>query len=139
MIRIICPAPDYNMAKEMKVQGIRENLLKMLLKLGESHHPREFLAVLREKGGIVEELDLIPGTINRESSASLSLSMIPLNPHIIGSAHSHPNGVLRPSSADLRLFPRIGRYHLIIGYPYSHDNWRCFNVKGDNCEMEVIP
>ncbi len=122
----------------MEIHAIREELLEMLLKLADSQHPREFIALLRGRDGIIEEFDLIPGTVNRESSASLALYMAPLDPGIVGSAHSHPNGVLRPSTGDLRSFPRFGRYNLIIGYPYTRDMWRCFHPNGDICELEVI-
>lgn len=124
---------------EMKIQGIREALLDLLLKLGQDYHPREFLAILRERDGVIEEIDLVPGTINRESSASFSLSMLPLDPHIAGSAHSHPNGVVRPSQADLRYFSSVGRYHLIVGHPYTRKDWDCFTVDGSGCSLEVIP
>ncbi|MDT8273653.1 MAG: Mov34/MPN/PAD-1 family protein [Desulfomonilia bacterium] len=124
---------------EMKIIGIRDSLLELLLRLGESSHPREFLAILLEHNGIIEEMELVPGTETRESSASFSISMLPLNPHTAGSAHSHPNGVLRPSGPDLRYFPSTGRYHLIIGPPYTRSSWRCYNSNGTPVSLEVIP
>jgi proteasome lid subunit RPN8/RPN11 len=123
----------------MKIIGIRDSLLELLIHLGKSYHPREFLAILRENNGIIEEMELIPGTENRESSASFSISMLPLDPHTAGSAHSHPNGVLTPSGADLRYFPSAGRYHLIIGPPYTRRSWRCYKSDGTPVSMEVIP
>jgi proteasome lid subunit RPN8/RPN11 len=122
----------------MKIRGIREELLEMLLALGKSHHPREFLAILKEEEGVMSDLELVPGTISRLESASFSPFMLPLDTHVTGSAHSHPNGVLSPSSADLRFFPSIGRYHLIIGSPYDRRSWRCFTADGSPCTMEVI-
>jgi len=64
--------------------------------------------------------------------------MMPLDTHVAGSAHSHPNGVLSPSQADLSFFPRTGRYHLIVGYPYSRDSWRCFRTDGRPGGLEVV-
>jgi proteasome lid subunit RPN8/RPN11 len=64
--------------------------------------------------------------------------MMPLDTHLAGSAHSHPNGVLCPSDADIRFFPRTGRFHLIIGYPYRETDWQCFTADGRPCEMEVL-
>jgi proteasome lid subunit RPN8/RPN11 len=49
-----------------------------------------------------------------------------------------PSGPIRPSDADLTFFPRTGRYHLIIGYPYQKNNWRCFTADGKPHELEVI-
>lgn len=123
----------------MKIRGIRQDLLTLLLQLGRENHPNEFAGVIRENDGIMEELNLLPGTIGREDSASVFYDMMPLDTHVAGSVHSHPNGVILPSDADLNFFPRTGRYHLIVGYPYRKNDWRCFTVDGEPSELEVIP
>ena len=74
--------------------------------MGHESHPNEFVGLIREQDGIMEEFNMLPGTIGRENSASLLYDMMPLDTHLAGSAHSHPNGVLRPSDADVRFFPR---------------------------------
>jgi len=122
----------------MKIRGIRQDLLTLLLEMGRENHPNEFAAVIREQDGVMEELNLLPGTIGREDSASLFYDMMPLDTHVAGSVHSHPNGVIIPSDADLSFFPRTGRYHLIIGYPYRKNDWRCFTADGEPCDLEVI-
>ncbi|MDD1687353.1 Mov34/MPN/PAD-1 family protein [Methanoregula sp.] len=122
----------------MKIRGIRQDLLTLLLEMGRENHPNEFAAVIREQDGVMEELNLLPGTIGREDSASLFYDMMPLDTHVAGSVHSHPNGVIIPSDADLNFFPRTGRYHLIIGYPYRKNDWRCFTADGEPCDLEVI-
>ncbi len=122
----------------MKILGIRQDLLSLLLQMGRENHPNEFAGVIRESDGVMEELNLLPGTIGREDSASLFYDMMPLDTHVAGSAHSHPNGVIMPSDADLSFFPRTGRYHLIIGYPYRKNDWRCFTADGQPCNLEVI-
>jgi len=123
----------------MKILGIRQDLLSLLLQMGRENHPNEFAGVIRESDGVMEELNLLPGTIGREDSASLFYDMMPLDTHVAGSAHSHPNGVIMPSDADLSFFPRTGRYHLIIGYPYRKNDWRCFTADGQPYNLEVIP
>ena len=123
----------------MKIRGIRQDLITLLLQLGRENHPNEFAGVIRESDGIMEELNLLPGTIGREDSASVFYDMMPLDTHVAGSAHSHPNGVILPSDADLNFFPRTGRYHLIIGYPYRKNDWRCFTADGQPSDLEVIP
>jgi proteasome lid subunit RPN8/RPN11 len=122
----------------MNIRGIRHELLSLLLELGRDSHPNEFVTLLRERDGIIEELNMLPGTITGENSASLFFDMMPLDIHLAGSAHSHPNGVLRPSNADINFFPRSGRYHLIIGYPYRRGDWQCFTADGAQCTIEVI-
>ncbi|MDD5142236.1 Mov34/MPN/PAD-1 family protein [Methanoregula sp.] len=123
----------------MNIRGIRQDLLFLLLQMGRENHPNEFAGIIREQDGIMEELNLLPGTIGREDSASVFYDMMPLDTHVVGSAHSHPNGVILPSDADLSFFPRTGRYHLIIGYPYRKNNWRCFTANGEPHDLEVIP
>jgi proteasome lid subunit RPN8/RPN11 len=122
----------------MKIRGIRRNLIRLMLEIGREHHPNEFVALLREKAGVIHELDLLPGTIGGEDSATLYIEMMPLDTHIVGSAHSHPNGVLRPSGADIGFFPRTGQYHFIVGYPYEEEDWRCFHADGSLAAIEVI-
>jgi proteasome lid subunit RPN8/RPN11 len=123
----------------MTIRGITKELLHLLIELGRDSHPREFVALLREDGGVIGELNMLPGTITGGSSATLLFDMMPLDTHLAGSAHSHPNGVLRPSAADIRFFPRAGRYHLIIGYSYRETDWRCFTADGEPCQLEVLP
>ena len=110
----------------------------MLFELGKEHHPNEFVAVLRERSGIIQDLDLVPGTIVGEESASFFINMLPLDIHQAGSAHSHPNGVLSPSPADLRFFPTVGRYHIIVGYPYGERDWRSYRADGHPARLEVV-
>jgi proteasome lid subunit RPN8/RPN11 len=122
----------------MNIRGIRLELLSLLLELGRENHPNEFVGLLRERDGVIAELNLLPGTIAGETSASLRYDMMPLDTHLAGSAHSHPNGMLMPSDADIRFFPRTGRFHLIIGFPYRETDWRCFSADGKPCQVEVI-
>jgi proteasome lid subunit RPN8/RPN11 len=122
----------------MKVRGIRSGVIQVLCEMGQTAHPHEFAALLREEDGVIEEVDLLPGTIGGERHATMHLDMMPLDTHVAGSAHSHPNGVIRPSSADLTFFPRAGRYHIIVGYPYHTDSWRCFLTDGSVYPLEVL-
>jgi len=122
----------------MAIRGISRDLLAILFELGRQHHPNEFLAVLRERNGVISDLDLVPGTIVGGESASFFIDMLPLDTHQAGSAHSHPNGVLSPSSADLRFFPSVGRYHIIIGHPYTKADWRCYRADGSVADLEVV-
>ena len=123
----------------LNIRGIRKDILQLLLELGRNSHPNEFVALLKEKDGIIEEINILPGTITGSSSATLHFDMMPLDTHLAGSAHSHPQGAIRPSDADLRFFPRAGRYHIIIGKPYGPSDWRCFMADGASCTMEVLP
>ena len=122
----------------MRIRGIRKDLLSLLLQLGREHHPDEFAGLLLEQDGIIEEINLLPGTTSNEHSAALFLDMMPLDTHLAGSVHSHPNGVIIPSAADLGFFPRTGRYHIIVGFPYEVGDWRCFSANGTTVDIEVV-
>jgi len=126
------------LSNTMIIRGIQQDLLSLLLQMGRDAHPNEFVALLTERGGVIDEVDLLPGTVAREDSASLLYDMMPLSTHVAGSCHSHPNGVLLPSNADIRFFPRTGRFHIIIGYPYAEQDWRCFSSDGQHYRMEVV-
>jgi proteasome lid subunit RPN8/RPN11 len=126
------------LGQDMRIRGIRKDLLSLLLQLGREQHPNEFAGLLREQDGVIEEIDLLPGTTSNEFSASLFLDMMPLDTHLAGSVHSHPNGVIFPSDADLGFFPRTGRYHIIVGFPYEEDDWRCFSASGTPVDIGVV-
>ena len=125
----------------MKIRGISRDLLQALLEsarsMDEEGEGREFVALLREEDGVIREFLFLPFT-STERSASLRYDLMPLDPHVAGSVHSHPTGALRPSDADLRFFPTTGRYHLILGPPFSETSWRCFTSDGKPCDLEVV-
>jgi proteasome lid subunit RPN8/RPN11 len=54
-----------------------------------------------------------------------------------GSVHSHPNGVLRPSDADLQTFNK-GKVHIIVGAPYGKTDWKAFDQEGDPRKLDVL-
>jgi proteasome lid subunit RPN8/RPN11 len=122
----------------MQIRGIRKDLLMLLLEVGRERHPFEYAGLLRETQGVIDELTLLPGTTSNESSASLFLDMMPLDLHVAGSVHSHPNGVLQPSGADRAFFPRTGAYHVIVGFPYDDQSWVCFRADGTRISLEVV-
>ena len=122
----------------MKIHGIKKDILLLLLRMAQDSHPNEFVALLRERDGFIDEVNMLPGTVVHEDSASLFYDMMPPDTHVAGSAHSHPQGAISPSDADLRFFPRTGKYHLIIGYPYRNTDWRCFTADGQLHVLEVV-
>lgn len=122
----------------MNIRGINQDTLRLLIRMGEESHPREFAALLTGEKGVITGINLIPGTVTGYQSASVFFDMVPLNFGVIGSAHSHPNGIISPSDADIEFFSRCGDCHIIIGYPYEEGSWRCFYPNGENRPLEVI-
>ena len=122
----------------MNIIGIDADALTLLLTMGRESHPREFAALLEPEDGVIRDISIIPGTIGGSESASVLSDMIPISLGHVGSAHSHPNGVIRPSDADISFFSRMGSHHIIVGYPYQEGCWGCFRPDGTRMDLPVI-
>jgi proteasome lid subunit RPN8/RPN11 len=129
------------------ILGIAEPALDFALAASEDAHPNEYMGLLRgadasevgldEDGTVLTEVLVIPGTESNPVSATVKTSMVPNDMRAAGSVHSHPNGVLRPSDADLATFGR-GDVHIIVGYPYGPDDWQAFDNEGEPVELDVL-
>jgi proteasome lid subunit RPN8/RPN11 len=130
-----------------EVIGIAADTLEFALEASAETHPDEYMGMLRGEdartlgldrdGTVVTDVLVIPGTESGPTSATVRENMIPNDLHGVGSVHSHPNGVLEPSDADLRTFGR-GSVHLILGAPYDRGCWRAFDNRGEPCELDVL-
>ena len=129
------------------VIGIAAETLGFVLDAAEDSHPNEYMGLLRGQparelgldrdGMVATDVLVIPGTESNSVSATVRTSMIPNDLRAVGSVHSHPNGVLRPSAADRAAFGK-GRVHLILGAPYGRDDWRAFDRDGEPRELAVL-
>lgn len=66
------------------------------------------------------------------------MHMLPIDFTIIGTVHSHPSSNPKPSSADLSLFERYGKIHIISAHPYSTTSWQAYDYKGNAIKLRVI-
>ncbi|GAB3682273.1 Mov34/MPN/PAD-1 family protein [Salinarchaeum chitinilyticum] len=133
--------------RSSELLGIAEETLEFALEASEDAHPDEYMGFLRgteardlglERDGIViTDVLVIPGTTSNSVSATVKTNMIPNDRSAVGSVHSHPNGVLQPSAADLATFTR-GEVHLIIGAPYRRNDWQAFDEEGQHRSLDVI-
>lgn len=120
------------------IWGIRARTLRMILEASRETYPNEFSATLRAEDGIINEVLLLPGTLQGQTSAILRLHMLPIDYTVVGSVHSHPSGVIEPSDADLQLFEKFGKVHIIVGSPFDMRSWRAFDFRGDLIRIEVV-
>ena len=130
-----------------EVIGIAAETLEFVLQAADDTHPNEYMGMLRGEdarklgldrdGTVITDVLVIPGTESNPVSATVRSSMIPNDVRGVGSVHSHPNGVLRPSDADLATFGR-GSVHIILGAPYSRTSWRAFDSGGHPTELPVL-
>ncbi len=129
------------------VVGIAEETLEFVLEAAADTHPHEYMGLLRgedaaslgldREGTVVTDVLVIPGTESNSVSATVRTTMVPNDMRAVGSVHSHPNGVLRPSDQDLQTFGR-GDVHIILGAPYERRDWRAFDREGEPRSLEVI-
>ena len=122
----------------MLVRAIDREVLDLLLEMGRSSAPNEFIVMTGAEKGVITTVYPIAGTTVTSASATICMDMIPLGMQIAGTAHSHPNGALWPSDADLQTFAETGQCHIIVGDPYDSDSWRCFDREGHERPLEVL-
>jgi len=130
-----------------EVIGIADETLSFVLDASADSHPDEYMGLLRGEdarslgldrdGTVVTDVLVIPGTTSNPVSATVKTSMVPNDRKSVGSVHSHPNGVLRPSDADLATFGK-GSVHIIVGAPYGRSDWRAFDRQGEPRELPVL-
>jgi len=100
---------------------ISRSVIESILSFAESLHPREGILLLRGRVKkdkiLVNEVEVPPLAIHGHSFSNFPSHMLPIDFSIVGTAHSHPSGVLRPSIGDLNNF--YGRIMVITAYPYS--------------------
>lgn len=133
--------------KKKKQDNVRVNwkitkkCLDLILESSRSSHPKEFGALLRvdtRDKNLINELVLLPGTISGNSHAIFRLHMLPIDFTIVGTIHSHPSPVPRPSQADLELFSKHGRIHIIAANPYTIQSWKAYNYKGEEIKIHIL-
>lgn len=117
---------------------IRLAALQSALIASRNVYPDEFIGLFREKNGVLEELILAPLAEYGRAHSSFSDLHLPTDPSLTATIHSHPNGVLLPSRADLRFFAVKGKHHFIAGAPYGLRNVACYDGKGKPEEIEVV-
>lgn len=122
----------------MKIHSIHEEALKLILSASRNSHPNEFAGVLRAEKNIITEVLLLPGTFSSEKSAILRLHMMPIDSTACGTVHSHPTPNLNPSKADLALFRKFGRIHIIAATPYMEDSWNAYDHTGNPIRLKII-
>ena len=91
----------------------------------------------KDKNTIVE-LILLPGTISGDAHAIFRLHMLPIDLSIVGTVHSHPSPYPIPSEADLELFRKHGRIHIIAASPFNISSWKAYDYDGKEIEMIII-
>jgi len=99
---------------------VKNELIEGLLAYSRDTHPKEMILLLRgkvENDVEVEEVIIPPSAIHGQRFSVFQPHMIPFDLSMLGVVHSHPSGVLKPSTYDLNHF--YGRIMMIVAYPYQ--------------------
>lgn len=121
-----------------KIKGIDRSLLEMINQAAKDSLPNEFMAMLRVEDGVVQELLLVPGTLQGKDSALVMLHMLPIDFTVVGTVHSHPGFSNRPSSADLNLFRHYGSLHIITCMPFDEKSWQAYDHEGQKVRLPLV-
>jgi proteasome lid subunit RPN8/RPN11 len=133
--------------RSSELLGIAEETLEFALEVSRDAHPNEAMGFfqgtkaselgLDRDGTVITDIAVVPGTTSNPYSATVRENLVPTGGKSLGSIHSHPNGVLRPSDQDLQTFG-AGKVHVITGHPYRRGDWRAFDRQGEETTLEVI-
>ena len=120
---------------------VKRSVIRSILEYASACHPKEGVLLLRgkvdRKGIWIEEVELPPLSIHGVGFSSFRADMLPIDLSIIGTAHSHPSGVLRPSITDLNKF--YGRVMIIAAYPYrTEKDLAVFDGEGKRIGYKII-
>jgi len=136
-----------------KVYAIEESTLSLLLEVGKSRFPYEYMCLLLAEHGVINGTEMLPGSGRKkdagdmaEDSAYVLMDYHPLGMVKVGTAHSHPNPgdewsqdfMLTPSVQDRVTFSESGDVHIIVTNPFDEHSWRAFNRNGDQISLEVV-
>jgi len=121
--------------------SIKRPVLISILEYASACHPKEGILLLRgkinKKKITVEEVEIPPFSIRGLGFSGFPAYMLPIDFSIVGTAHSHPSGVLRPSPTDMNKF--YGRIMIIAAYPYRTErDIAVFDGEGNPMKYEII-
>lgn len=119
---------------------ISQKLLDVILENARAVYPREMILLLRGKAkkGRIEITDLVipPLATHGKGFSSFPAHMLPMDFSLIGSVHSHPSGVARPSTVDLNR--SFGRIIMIVAYPFvEKEDVAVYNHSGEKIALQV--
>jgi proteasome lid subunit RPN8/RPN11 len=118
---------------------IDTDVLRAIQEFAENNHPNEIIVLLRGKREgdniHITEFLLPPFGFGGRGFASFPTHMLPIDFSIMGTAHSHPSGVLKPSTGDFHNF--YGRVMMILGPPYDQPSVTAYNKRGDQIPVKL--
>jgi len=120
---------------------VEQSVVDSILSYAQMCHPNESILLLKgkvdKKKIVLTDVHIPPLATHGSTFSGFPLSRLPIDFSVIGVAHSHPSGALRPSITDLNKF--YGRLMLITAYPYqTEQNIIILDKKGQSQKFTVI-
>ena len=120
---------------------VKQSVVESILSYAQMFHPRESILILKgkidKKKLVVTDVQIPPLATHGSTFSGFPLSRLPIDFSVVGVAHSHPSGALRPSVTDLNKF--YGRVMLITAYPYqSEQNIIILDRQGNPVKYKLI-
>jgi len=120
---------------------VERAVVDSILSYAQMFHPRESILLLKgkidKKKIVINDVQIPPLATHGNTFSAFPLHTLPIDFSVIGVAHSHPSGALRPSIADLNQF--YGRIMLITAYPYqSEQNMIILDREGKPLKYAII-
>lgn len=124
-----------------KILIINQSVIDSILSYAKMAYPKESILMLQgkttKKNIEINEVIIPPFATHGEGFSSFSPFMLPISFSIVGVAHSHPSGVLEPSTYDLNHV--YGKFMVIVAYPFeTEDNIAVFDKDGKLIRYEIV-
>jgi len=118
---------------------IKKQTILTIMELSKQAYPNEFSGMLvgNKDNKLIDDIYIIPATINNHDSSTIRTDLIPMSFSVIGSVHSHPSSSSKASRADISFF-QSKTINIISRYPYSLVDFSVYNHKGETISLEVI-
>jgi len=117
------------------IEEVRDGILSYC----KMNHPNEGILVLRGKAKkdhiLIDGLVIPPFSHSGPTFAGFPHSFLPFDPSYVGTVHSHPNGVAKPSVTDLHNF--FGFVSIIVQSPYEDDDIFAYDRDGNLLELTI--
>lgn len=117
------------------IEEVRDGILSYC----KMNHPNEGILVLRGKAKkdhiLIDGLVIPPFSHSGPTFAGFPHSFLPFDPSYVGTVHSHPNGVAKPSVTDLHNF--FGFVSIIVQSPYEDDDVFAYDRDGNLLELTI--
>jgi proteasome lid subunit RPN8/RPN11 len=121
--------------------SLARSVIDSVLDYSKGAYPKEAILLLTGKNSqdriVIDGIEVPPLAVHGAGFSNFPTHMLPMDFSIMGTAHSHPSGVLKPSVPDMNNF--YGRLMIITAYPYeTMSSLAVFDSRGNVVKYEVF-